>query len=162
DFWGRAWFWCDHAIAATHLESLLFGMRRRGLPQGTAEAEFHALVTGSSVPNGARAPYVGLSYNLISEHALDEGFLMRDGASDAPDLKNLDPHFENVAISASDLQIGDQVIFWNSHTYDWMSEGDWRLENALVMDVQSLADCGTVDLDSVSLQGHGTEVRPYQ
>ena len=29
DFWDRSWIYCDHVVAAIHLESVQFGKRRR-------------------------------------------------------------------------------------------------------------------------------------
>jgi hypothetical protein len=137
DWWGRTWWYCDHVLAALQVEALRFGLRRR---TGTDD-EFNALVSG-------RPGYVRVGVTLSGDGAADLDLLMADDA---------DPHFDNVEVAVRDLEVGDQLIFWNSILYTHVSSGAWQLENAVVTDVQSepgpagARDAGTM------LQGHGTK-----
>lgn len=151
DVWERLWVWCDHAIAACHIEALLFALRRR-LTNG--EDRFNKLVTGSGPPDlppGARPPYVALVNLIGAEVPVNNGHLMSH---------DNDRHFENTVIDAANLQVGDQLIFWNHILYSLISTGDWRLENALVMNLES-EPRGDVRKDRILLQGHGTDIRAY-
>jgi hypothetical protein len=151
DWWKRTWIYCDQAIFAIHIEALLLALRRR---HGTATGNttFNALVDGTGpMPPGANPHYVGLD-SVIEDEPLDVGFLMEDADDD--------PFFQNTTADVDDLEIGDHVIFWNSHVYRLISTGVWRLENAYVVDIQSKDD-GKVSLDGLHLQGHGTPERAY-
>lgn len=151
DVWERMWLWCDHAIAACHIEALLFALRRRF---ADGEARFNKLVTGSGppdLPDGARPPYVALVNLIGAEVPVNNGHLM---------AHDKDRHFENTVIDVADLQVGDQLIFWNHILYSLISTGDWRLENALVMNLESEPQ-GDVRKDRILLQGHGTDIRAY-
>jgi hypothetical protein len=72
-----------------------------------------------------------------------------------------DPFFDNVVITDDDLQMGDQLIFWNSFVYSDISAGEWRLENSVVIDVDSDQTTGGIQRDKLHLQGHGTSERDY-
>jgi len=156
DFWHRAWIWCDHALALLHLEELLFARRRRS---AGADAEFNKLV--SDGVSGGKTPYVMLIDVLAKAGAANQGHLLSDAH---------DPHFENTVVDVGDLQVGDHLVFWNSAVYSRLTGGDWSLENALVMDVGSSVTLSAkpasgIDLDTLTLQGHGTNVRrlgPYR
>jgi len=148
DVWTRSWLWCDHVIAACNIEALLFGLRRR-LADG--EDRFNALVDGTGLPPGANPPYVGLVNVVGSTGPANKGTLM---------AHDNDPHFENTMVALDDLQVGDQLIFWNHVLYNLLSTGDWRLENALVMSVES-EPRGKTRKSRVLLQGHGTPIRSF-
>jgi hypothetical protein len=151
DVWERPWIWCDHAIAACHIEGLLFGLRRRF---ADGESRFNKLVNGSGppdLPDGALPPYVALTSLIGVGEPVNKGILM---------AHDKDRHFENTVIDIADLQVGDQLIFWNHILYSLISTGDWRLENALVMDLES-DPRGDVRKDRILLQGHGTDIRAY-
>jgi hypothetical protein len=69
-------------------------------------------------------------------------------------------------VSVNDLQIGDHLIFWNSFIYRLISTGDWRLENALVMEIDSDPKGGILVIGKppslqLNLQGHGTGSTAY-
>jgi hypothetical protein len=145
DWWGRTWMWCDHVIAALHLDSLLLGRRRR---DGN-DTRFNDLIDGDYVSIGA---VVG-----AASRALDVDRLMADDD---------DPFFLNTVVPVNDLQVGDHLIFWNSFIYGMISTGDWRLENALVMTIDSdprsgIQMAGNPPSLQLSLQGHGTPRFPY-
>lgn len=144
DWWGRAWLFCDHVLSALHIESLLFGLRRRVQP--ASDSSFNAIVTGH--PSG----YVALGAFVGANLAAGTARLMRDAA---------DPYFENVMINEADLQLGDHLIFWNSFVYAEISAGEWRLENSVVIDVDSDQTTGGIRRDRLHLQGHGTPERAY-
>jgi len=147
DFWERSWLWCDQVISACHLEALVFALRRHSLGEGA----FNDLVQGVNLPAGAITPYVKICPAVSVGGAGAAGWLT---------FHANDPFFENRVIQDADLQIGDHLIFWNNAIYDLISTGDWRLENALVMNVVSTPD-GKIDPKSIQLQGHGTEIRRY-
>ncbi len=142
DWWQRSWLYCDHVLAALHVEALLFGKRRR---PGAGAGAFNSIVTGR--PRG----YVLLGPLVPSWGGYDGDRLMADDA---------DPHFENAEFSVADLQVGDQLIFWNNILYPLVSGGAWQLENAVVMGVGSQPDGGATDLAGLRLQGHGTRESP--
>lgn len=142
DWWQRSWLFCDHVIAALNIEALLFGKRRRDGNDTT----FNQIISGN-------APgYVSLYAFVGRGSPVDNNVLMADDD---------DPFFSNTVVPQSDLEVGDQLIFWNSFIYDLITNGDWRLENALVMDVDSTPSGGNVDLAKLSLQGHGTGQKRY-
>lgn len=146
DWWGRTWMWCDHVLAALHLDALLLAKRRRG----QADALDNIL---SSKPN-----YVLIGAVVGVGKANDQwGKMMEDSA---------DPFFENIAVNVNDLQVGDHLIFWNSFIYQLISTGDWRLENALVMEIDSdpkggIRMAGKPPTFLLNLQGHGTGSTTY-
>ncbi len=146
DWWGRTWMWCDHVLAALHLDALLLAKRRR---DGNADALNNIV---SSKPNYVLiGPVVGLG------KANDQGKMMEDSA---------DPFFENIAVNVNDLQVGDHLIFWNSFIYRLISTGDWRLENAVVMEIDSdpkggIRMAGKPPTFLLNLQGHGTGSTTY-
>jgi hypothetical protein len=151
DWWDRTWLRCDHVASALHIEALLLGLRRR---QGASagEATFDGLVDGTgAMPSGAKQRYVGLDYLLDEIGEFNVGYLMEHVN---------DPFFENTAAEIDDLEIGDHVIFYNSFVYRRISTGDWRIENAFVVDVESKDD-GRLPLDGLHLQGHGTGEKSY-
>lgn len=157
DLWHRAWLWCDHVIAACSIEALLHGLRRN-VKDG--EAVFDKLVYGENLPDGATEPYVSLGPVVGNREPLDKGRLMAH--------KN-DRHFEQIKILSQDLQVGDHVVYWNSEIYRQLSLGDWGLENAYVIDIDSgdypNGNPGGVNRRRVLLQGHGTKIlshRQYQ
>jgi hypothetical protein len=140
DWWERTWIWCDHTIAALHLESLLHAIRRRT----GSDAEFNTI--------GAAKPPGYMSFDAVVDgHGSDE-FL-----TDSGDTR----YFENLTVDLADLQVGDHLIFWNSPLYGVLSDGDWRLENALIMDVDSDPGAATVNVDGLVMQGHGTGEKIY-
>jgi hypothetical protein len=151
DFWNRSWIFCDHAIAVTNLEALLLGLRRR---DGNDTA-FNAIVTGN--PPG----YVEIGPVLSRSGASNDGRIMADAN---------DKYFENTEVAIDDFQVGDHVIFYNSYVYQLISTGDWRLENTVVMDVDSDPDRDSGDppdpkgkhrWKNMKLQGHGTPLHVY-
>lgn len=152
DWWDRSWVYCDHVVSSLHLVALLLAKRRR---PGAGEAWFDNLVTSN--PRG----YVQLGpvlYNSVGA----QGTRLMDSPSD--------PTFHNELTPLSDLELGDHVIFWNSILYPVVSNGEWQLENALVVGIRSdpehglppagttptTSSMGSLRLDKVLLQGHGT------
>jgi hypothetical protein len=148
DWWGRTWMWCDHVLAAIHLDALLLAKRRR---DGNANA-FNNIVSSPPSPD-----YVLIGAVVGVGKAADRDKLMAD---------DKDPFFDNVAVNVNDLQIGDHLIFWNSFIYRLISTGDWRLENALVMEIDSdpkggIRVAGKPPSFQLNLQGHGTGSTTY-
>lgn len=137
DWWQRNWMFCDHVMASIHVEALVFGLRRRN---GNAD-DFDAAVV-------AKSRYVQLDAVFGSD--AEDNVLTTDGK-----------YFENSKMSQRDLQIGDHVIFWNSPIYGALVAGDWRLENTLVMDVDSDPKEGGTRINSTSFQGHGVAELTY-
>jgi hypothetical protein len=144
DWWGRAWLFCDQVLSALHIEALLFGLRR--LVQPASDATFNAIVTGHP------AGYVALGAFVDGTPGSGGPHLMHDPA---------DQYFENLSINEGDLQLGDHLIFWNSFVYAEISAGEWRLENSVVIDVDSDPATGGISRDKLHLQGHGTSERDY-
>lgn len=151
DWWGRTWMWCDHVIAAIHLEALLLGKRRREAVAARKDDAFNAVATRSTGYASVGA-FVGMA-----SRAIDVNLLMADDD---------DPVFDNVVVPVFDLQVGDQLIFWNSFIYTMISTGDWRLENAFVMEINSDPHLGVNRRGNpptlqLKLQGHGTASTLY-
>jgi hypothetical protein len=138
NWWSRSWLFCDHVLSALQIEALLFSLRRRG-----RVAEFDAL--------GRRLEYIQLSSHVRDRK---EARLMA-GAAQA------DIHFDNVDVSEGDLQIGDQLIMWNSFVYGSIADGEWQLENALIVDLVSDPETGSIQRAQLKLQGHGTPARTH-
>jgi hypothetical protein len=150
NLWDRSWMYCDHVVSSLHLTALLLAQRRRT----GGDAAFNTIVTSN--PPG----YVQLTAVVGGSggHHLMMG--------------EPDPAFQSSQVAPADFQIGDQLIFWNSILYPLVSTGEWRLENALIVDVESApaaitghgpADSspsgGSIKLHKLIMQGHGTEGR---
>lgn len=138
DYRERSWCYCDHVLAALHIEGLRFGRRRRT----GDDAAFNDIVTGHSRGYVQLAPVVG------DTGALDEDRLMADDD---------DPYFDNAEVPIAHLQIGDQLIFWNSMLYPVVSKGEWKLENAIVVEIGSDGIEGGIEPKRLKIMGHGTE-----
>jgi len=154
DWWQRSWIWCDHTIAALHIEALLFALRRR-LGVGPGTDRFNKLVTGAAppdIPAGGVAPYVMLRPCVGITEPPDRKFLLSHSAS---------PHFSNQLTTDDELEIGDHVIFWNHSMYGLLTKGDWRNENSLVMSLDVDPSTGKTRRSTLRLQGHGVPVRLY-
>jgi hypothetical protein len=154
DRWERAWIWCDHTIAALHVEALLFALRRR-LGVGPGTDRFNKLVTGTAppdIPAGGIAPYVSLRPCVGITEPPDRKFLL----SHAGGL-----HFVNELTTDDDLELGDHVIFWNHSLYAKLTKGDWRNENSLVMSLDVDPATGKTKRSTLRLQGHGVPIRFY-
>jgi hypothetical protein len=78
-----------------------------------------------------------------------------------PDADNADPYFDNGPIGESDLQIGDHLVFYNSHIFSLISKSEWSLENSVVIDVDSDLSTGGIRRGELHLQGHGTSEKKY-
>jgi hypothetical protein len=63
--------------------------------------------------------------------------------------------FENAFTPAADLQVGDHVIFWNHLLYVALFNGAFRLENAVVIAIESDHVHGSIDPRGIRLSGHG-------
>jgi hypothetical protein len=150
DWWERSWLWCDHVIAALHIDALLFGLRRR-FP-ATGETTFNDLVAGNHLPPGAMTPYVQIKPVVGVTDASKEPHLLTHTNS---------RHFRSMLATVDDLQLGDQVIFWNHQLYGMLARGDWRLENALIMSLDPDPATGRTRPARIRMQGHGTVVLRY-
>lgn len=111
DFWQRSWIYCDHMIAALHLEALRFGHRRRT----GSDADFDAACAAGDV----KLP------PLIPEEGKPTATVLMAGA---------DPYFEGVAIAPDELELGDHLVFWNNWFVRLIDLSAFGLENSLVMD----------------------------
>lgn len=144
DLWSRTWMYCDHVVAALHIEALLFGRRRR-LGVQDADQELNDLVDGE--PLG----YAGLA-----------AMLRFGGTSDGlVDGRQGNKHFVTREKLLDDLEIGDQIVYWNSDVYDVLSNGAWRLENAVVVDVDADPKSGVLDPKKLVVAGHGETAKPH-
>jgi hypothetical protein len=146
DSWDRSWIFCDHVIAALHIEALRFAKRRRE----QSDATFDAILTSRGPGYISLDPMVGNSGPAENQPP--------DLGADQADTT----FFKNGLIPADDLQVGDHLIFWNCFAYSFVSQGDWRLENTVVMDVDSDPMGGGLARDFLALQGHGTTIRLYK
>jgi hypothetical protein len=151
NIWERSWLWCDQVICALHTVSMLFGLRRR-LGIATADTLVDNLVKGIGLPPGASRPYVQIREVVGGDAASDKPLLHTHANS---------KHFQSTLASVDDLQLGDHVIFWNHTLYSLLAGGDWRLENAIVMSVDSEKSTGKTVKSGIRMQGHGTGVRFY-
>jgi hypothetical protein len=140
DWWGRSWMFCDHVVSALHVEALWLGLTRR---TGSNTAFDDVLSTDTN--------YIQLSA-FVGYHP-PTPMLMGGGAEDT--------WFDNKSVPEADLQIGDQLILWNSYLYPFLLTAEWRLENSIVMDIDSDPATGSLRRDSLKLQGHGIDMRDY-
>jgi hypothetical protein len=145
DWWQRTWLFCDHVISALHVDAVLLALRKLG-----QEATF----------NSFQPDFIQLAPH-VSHPNLHR--LMSGGSDDA--------YFDNTQIPPTDLQVGDHVIFLNSFLHQYLVRDEWRLENALIIDIDSapyLKDVktdqfrGGVIQDTLVLQGHGIAPTPHR
>jgi hypothetical protein len=152
DMWERSWLWCDHVIAAIHLDALLFGLRRR-FGAAAGEAKFNDLVAGQNLPPNGAKPYVVLAGLFAAIETIADPILFTHSES---------RHFKAGIASVNTLQIGDHVIFWNHVLYNvFTTGGDWQLENSFIVSLDLDPVTTETKLSSIRLQGHGTPVRQY-
>ena len=144
DWWGRAWLFCDQVLSSLNIEALLFGLRRRVQPP--TDVAFNAIVTGHA------AGYVALGAFPDGSPGTGTPHLMHDTA---------DPYFENTSIDEADLQMGDWLVFWNSHIYTRIAAGEWKNEHSVVIEIDSDPVKGGIQRDRLHLQGHGTKEQVY-
>jgi hypothetical protein len=138
NWWDRSWIFCDHVLAAIHLEALRFGKLRRT----NSDNEFNAAVNNH--PRG------WAELRPLLPGIPGDPQLMSDDAVKPPGEPRL---FANGPMPQ--VQLGDHVVFWNSIMYGLLSDGAWSLENAIVVDVNS--DWTANDIgDTIFLMGHGT------
>jgi hypothetical protein len=140
DWWNRSWLFCDHVISALELEALLFALRRLG-----KEADFNSLPA-------TKPDFVTLASHLrlVNDPALMSG----DPA---------DVFFELLFVDMADLQVGDQLIFWNTPVYRLISPGSARFEYSLISDLRSSASISEkegkpnkgIEQESIEFVGHG-------
>ncbi len=128
--WERAWLYCDHSIAALHLEALRFALLRR-----TPVVDFDALVR-------PKFPYLAgligrVEYTDGKPKAKDTNNLWSDGVTEgAGDTGTFDSLFAKFR----EAQVGDHVILWNHHLYVSVTNGPWRLENAFITELDPVVD----------------------
>ncbi len=151
NYWDRSWIYCDHVVSSLHLMALLFAKRRRL----AGDTWFNTLVTSHA------QGYVQLGPLLRTvSGAPTPGRLMDSGPEPDPDTQPPptppDPAFQNALFHPADIEIGDHLIFWNSVLYPLVSNGEWQLENALVVGIESDPELGSVKLSTLRMQGHGT------
>lgn len=144
DRWDRSWIFCDHLVAALHFEALRFARKRR---EGGSDATFNGILS-SHYPG-----YVSLNVLISSAGSPD----WQELGADTSDTV----FFENKPIPENDLQVGDHLIFWNSFAYHFINQGEWSLENTIVMDVDSDPITGGHRRSRLKLQGHGTGLKLY-
>jgi hypothetical protein len=190
DFWNRAWLLCDLVISAIHIESLLFGLRRRTVanPGGTiaaADAAFNGVVALRPPVTVHRLNADGLALKatatVTTAFASLDAHLRKAGqtfeayepqakilmhSDEAAGTTFADPYFRNRLGRADELQIGDQVKVLSSPVYSSLQRaGVWGLENALVMDVDPDSDNssnrGGIKLKGLFLEGHGLKNASY-
>ena len=149
DVWQRSWLWCDQVICSLHTVAMLFGLRRR-FGTATADTTVDNLVNGVGLPAGATTPYVQVRAILSSTEPSTTPVLHTHSGS---------KHFESTLTSIDDLQLGDHIIFWNHTLYSLLARGDWRLENAIIMSLDSDPTTGKTRKRHIRMQGHGTGVR---
>jgi hypothetical protein len=139
DYWDRSWIFCDHVIAALHMESLRFAKKRR---LGD-DSMFNAAIT--SHPKG------WAQLRPLLPGTSGDPRLLSDDAVKPPAEPRL---FANSSMPA--VQLGDHVVVWNSILYAILSDGAWSLENAVVVGVESDYTSNDVG-NSVYVMGHGSE-----
>ena len=144
DSWDRSWLFCDQVLAALHIEALRFAKRRR---EGS-DATFDSILT--THPAG----YISLDALVGNTNTPPNAGEL---ASDQSDTK----FFINDLVPEPDLEVGDHIIFWNCFAYSYVSQGDWRLENTVIMDVDSEPLSGGQHRNRLALQGHGTSILFY-
>ena len=122
DFKRRNLLYCDHVIHVLHLEALLFSRKKRD-------------------------PDTAWLTHLVDTHVV--GWIRIDVSWNRGDFLGSDgapaPFFTKVKIRPEQLQVGDHIRIFAHPAYDNATiDGYWRLENALV-----------VDLEPLRVQGHG-------
>ncbi len=131
DIWNRTWLFCDHSIAAMHLEALRFALARRpGAPS------FDSLVR-------PKHPFLagilgGTVFVNSKPVSIDDNQLWSDGVQ-APSGDTLGT-FDNLYADFRHVQVGDHVILWNHHLYVFVTTGAWRLENSILFDIDIVTD----------------------
>lgn len=124
DFLQRNLIYCDMMIAALHVSALRFALKRRN----GNDDEFNASADdGITLRN--LIPHTGVP---IPSELMDEG----------------DDWFQGVSIPHDELQLGDQLVIWNSPFVRHILHSAFGLENSLVTAVAP-------DGVAVMLAGHG-------
>lgn len=141
DFLDRNILFCDQVASAVGIEALCFGLRRR---HGNDDVF-------NKIPDTA-PDYVYLGPVVRFDRTHDKDILMAD---------DNDPFFENREIEIEDLQVGDNVRFWNSRIYDALvGSGAWGSEFSYVMGIDVDAK-GKLQIPQIRLAGHGVETSAY-
>ena len=145
DFFDRSWLYCDYVGSAINIEALEFGMQRH--PDNHTNFESVMTKTG----------YVRLGAVVRAlDHESNKDILMSD---------DNDEFFENTFIDFEDLQIGDNVCFWNNIIYDTLvASGDWRYENSHIMGLDVNPFTGKLENRGglqLWLAGHGILTQSY-
>jgi hypothetical protein len=156
DYWDRAWMYCDHVIAALHIEALLFARRRRiGKTNADAEVDGLASLTppGPRLHPGAYVSLTSVPAESLKTPSGNHGGLL-DGRPDNPYFKTLLKAPDSFRIN-EDLEMGDQVIFYNSGIYELLTSGALGLENATITDVGADEKSGKLDPKKLRFAGHG-------
>ena len=131
DFWNRNWMFCDHMLAALHLDALRFGLRR---------------LKGSDQDFNAAAGSGAYLTPLMST----------SGAPDPSDLLyNGGTYFDGATTKPGDLQVGDHVVFWNSYFVRVILRSDFGLENSVITAVDG------DDARKAVFAGHGMGQKDY-
>jgi hypothetical protein len=140
DIWDRTWLFCDISISAIHLEALRFAMARR-----PNSGDLDALIRGPA--DQPRTPFLGgiidgaIDYDPVTGNPIrtvDDQSLWSDGQDTGAPLDT--GVFDNLLVRFRDLQVGDHVVMWNSHLYQFVTAGFWRLENAFVTELDIVTD----------------------
>jgi hypothetical protein len=129
---------CDHLASLLHYRSFAAAL---------GEQEFNRRVRTLRDPQNPAAGYI-IPLNLRWDGFIDIG--RRAQQRESMHLYRTEPSTE--VRRRDDLVIGDHVVFFNHILYDFLMDiagqrGDWRLENAILVDRR-----GNNDL----FQGHGT------
>lgn len=141
DWWGRSWMFCDHVVSALQIEALRLGLARRN---GGSDDAFNHVLTD-------HAPEFIILTAFVGSRPPDK--LMGGQAADE--------WFDNADIQEPDLQIGDQLILWNSFLYPFIATAEWRLENSVIMDIDGDPSTGSIVRQKLLLQGHGIGEKAY-
>ena len=156
NIWDRAWLYCDHVCLALHIDALRFALLRRvGQPDpaGTLDA---IGTTPTTNPEG----FVWLGGAM--GHAPDNPG--KPSTWKAPDNNRLfldgdnAVWFENQFVQPADLQVGDHVVYYNHIAYNVFLDGAFRLENAIVSQIESDPNPkkhGSIVVAGTRLAGHG-------
>jgi len=144
NWWDRAWLYTDHVMSALHLEALRFAKLRREQKDDT----FNGLAEKFSLAFNDHFDTRAKEVDWPKPAPLD---IVGDDI-----LRGTNEHFENIFLSYPDLQVGDEIFFWNNFLYSVIKTGMDQPANVLVTDVASDPDTGGVNLREMKLQGFKT------
>jgi hypothetical protein len=147
DYFKRGWLYCDQVCCALHVDSLRFGLLRKNTD---ADAQFNTIPAPTKKVR-LEFPLGEAAADTNRPNTFPRNTLFANGHGQSAQW------FENRFIQIHHLQTGDHTIFYNHYVYVALWSGAFRLENAIVTEVDSnpWPEKSGVEHLRIKLEGHG-------